>query len=199
MDARVILFSNYECLTSHYSYGYGEHYEYDGILKQIIDILYLNPRKLRFLMNTRWGVNIKSHFPNLSYRDGKEFVTYLSFIEELENNMGYSLLNFFGEIIEDTNPENRININSIKKIIIPKGAKCGLLDHFNGGGSIWDMVLLKDMSLNLGEPFNRFQTKYDTFELVNDQNCNYGYSAHSIACPTNEFWENEFSIIESKN
>jgi len=183
--SRVICFSNFDGLPSHWNYNYGE-YTYDNIIKQIIDLLYLNPAKVKKeMLSHNW--NPEGKWPNYHWRNGKEYVTYDSLIQELENNSGFSLLNFFGVLdIADLNGE-------VKQIVMPKGTHIGLLDQMCGGGSVWDMRLLRDMTIDLTKPYAE-KCKYNTFELVYDGLSGYGYGADNIAGMTGEFWNFEFIL-----
>ena len=145
-----MVFSNYDCLNSHWCHDYGNDYTYDGMLKSIIDFLYLNPAKVKKAMIER-GWEITGKWSNLKYRDGKEYVEYSDFIQELENNVGCSLINFFG-VIDLT---EFLEIPEPKKILISKGTPVGLLDNSSGSGSVWEMKLKRDMTIRLDKPYVR--------------------------------------------
>lgn len=189
INVRVIAFSNYDCLNSHYLHNYGSFYTYNNVLKQIIDILYLNPALVKkSFRNAGWDVH--GNWPNYKWRNGKEYVKYDDLVQELENNTSCSLLNFTAKLdladLLDGKP---------KKIKIPKGNYCGLFSHFNGGGSILEMELQRDLIIDLTKPHGECK-QYDTFDLVYDDENDYGYSMEEVYGLTPEFWRKPITILE---
>ena len=181
---RIIMFTNYDCLPSHYMHDYGNGYTYDDYLKDIIDLFNLNPALVKKeMLAHNWDV--KGSWPNKKNRNGKEYVKYSDFIIELENNLGCSLINFFGT----TDLDDFLNNQNIKEITITKGSYAGLLDHSQGGGSVWEMKILRDLTIKLDVPYTKDKCKYNTFELVTDEDNGYGYGANEIAGVSSDFWK----------
>jgi len=104
----------------------------------------------------------------LKRRNGKELVSYKSFSEEIiESCTAANLLTFMGRIdVSDIN-------GPIKKIIIPKGNRCGLFSTMYGGGSQMEMELLRDFEIDLNQIG---ETKYDRMSLMHDATNKYSIS-----------------------
>ncbi len=73
INVRIPLYSNYDCINSHYfegGYAYKESYFGD-----MVDVLNLNPAKVKKMLLEN-DVKCYGSFPNYKHRDGKEFVSY---------------------------------------------------------------------------------------------------------------------------
>ena len=136
---RIPLYSNYDCINSHYfedSYSYKETYFGD-----MVDVLNLNPAKVKKMLLEN-NVKVYGSFPNCKNRDGKEYVSYSDFWQELENSScGANLLVFTGLLNVNSLLESNFDI---KEVTIPKGNNCGIFSDFQGGGSVLSMELLRD-------------------------------------------------------
>lgn len=123
LRARAILFTNEDLLTPFPEVA-RRGVQYEGYFKQIIDTLYLNPAKVKRMFEQK-EIKVSGRWTNLPYREGKEAVSYESFIEELEEQTGYALLVFMGMY-----PLQDIYDHKFQKynyLIIPKGNRCGFL------------------------------------------------------------------------
>lgn len=161
---RVAMNSNYDCINSH---AFEAVYEYKGYFRAMIDQLNLNPKKvMRYLKKKR----IKTHgsFRNKRRRNGKEYVSYEDFIQEIDNSSApANLLVFIGMVdISDFEKGKAV------KVTIPKGNSCGLFSDSYGGGSLIEMKLLRDKKIDLTKPYAK--SKYDTYSLLYDKGDN-GY------------------------
>lgn len=187
IQVRIPLYSNYDCINSHYfegGYSYKESYFGD-----MVDVLNLNPAKVKKMLLDK-DVKVYGSFPNYKHRDGKEYVSYSDFWQELENSScGANLLVFTGllsiQSLLDSNFE-------IKEITVPKGNYCGLFSSTYGGGSILEMELLRDFTVKLDVPRKKNLTKYDSFSLLIDET--NGYSINEVYGMSNSFWRNEITI-----
>jgi len=185
VSVRVVMKSNYDCINSHYfetSGGSGGYSYKESYFGAMVDILNLNPAKVKQLLLEK---NLKAigSFPNLKYRDGKEYVSYAEFWQELENNScGAGELVFVGKVgLEDF-------VDGIPTtLVIPKGNNCGIFSSYQGGGSVIEMELLRDFKVKLDKTR---KTIYDKFELVHDTG---KYSIDNVYGVTTKFWGNEIS------
>jgi len=187
---RVTLYSNYDCINSHHfeSYSCGGYTYKDSYFGDVVDVLNLNPRRVKELLN-KHGVNAIGNFPNYKWRDGKEYISYEHFFQELENSCcGANNLVFIGTIDLE---QAYINDFNITKITIPAGNTCGFYSSFQGGGSTLEAKLLRPMTIELGKP-RKNRTEYDCLKLVLDSDD--GYSIDDCYGLTKSFWGGELII-----
>jgi hypothetical protein len=79
------------------------------------------------------------------------------------------------------------------QIVIPKGNSCGLFNYWNGGGSMLEMTLKRDLVLPLRLPR---KTEYDSFELfVDERNCNTGYCIDEVYGMITGAWGKEIRLV----
>lgn len=187
IQVRVPLYSNYDCINSHYfegGYSYKESYFGD-----MVDVLNLNPAKVKKMLLEN-DVEVYGAFPNYKHREGKELVSYEKFWQELENSScGANLLVFVGKVdIQDLIDNNF----ELKEITVPKGNKCGLFSDFQGGGSVIEMELLRDFKIKLDVPRKKNLTKYDSFSLLIDET--NGYSINEVYGVSSEFFGNNLTV-----
>ncbi len=183
---RVQLHSNYDCINSYWlesqgGYGYEETYFGD-----MVDALKLNPAKVKKVLLSK-GEKVYGRFPNKKYREGKELVTYEDFYQELENtSCGANLLVFTAKIKATDLLKADFKIN---KIIIPKGNYCGIFSPFQGGGSVLEMTLLKDVAIKL------YAAEYDYFSIMIDYpRSSHGYSITEVYGMCKSFFRNYLKI-----
>jgi hypothetical protein len=184
---RIPLYSNFDCINSHYfegGYAYKESY-----FGAMVDVLNLNPAKVKKLLVEN-DVKVYGSFPNYKHREGKELVSYADFWQELENSScGANLLVFIAKV----NIQDLIDNNfELKEITIPKGNRCGLFSDFQGGGSVLEMELQRDFKVKLDVPRKKNLTKYDSFSLLIDET--NGYSINEVYGVSSEFFGNEIVI-----
>lgn len=182
ISVRVEMLSNYDCINSHYferGYSYIESYFGD-----MVDVLNLNPAKVKQILIEN-NVDTYGRFPNKSYRNGKEFVTYEDFYRELENSCSpANLLTFVGKL----SGSDLYDFDG-KKIVIPKGNDCGLFSSFCGGGSTIEMELQKEFVINLKKRTRNGRG----FRLLIDKAS--GYSIESVYGPSSKFWGSNVAVV----
>ena len=186
MRARATLHTNYDCLLDNWSLG--NTYSYSEYFKDIIDVLYLNPAEVKKTFIKK-GINVEGSFPNLAYRNGKEAVSYDDFAQELLNQCCYGLLTFAGMLPLDDICEN--HFGKITHITIPKDNYCGMFSDWNGGGSLMEMKLLRDLKVPVS--WAR-KTKYDSFDLsVDEPKCD-GYCIDEVYGLVSSFWNKPLQL-----
>lgn len=186
INVRVEMLSNYDCINSHHfeTYG-GGGYEYqDSYFGDMVDALNLNPKKVKQMLIEK-GIETFGSWRNKPYRDGKEYVSYEDFWQELENSCcGANLLTFMGTI-DLTDYLNRDK--EVVKVTVPKGNFCGLYSSFQGGGSVLEMELKKDFTVKL-------DTKnYFGYRMELDEN-SFGYSISDVYGMSQSGWGKSLTI-----
>jgi len=190
IPVRVTMYSNYDCINSHWfeTSGNGGYSYKESYFGAMVDALKLNPKKVKELLKSK-EVNTFGVFPNLKYREGKELVSYEDFWQELENSScGANLLTFVGTI----DVSSILDFEKLFKIRIPKGNNCGLFSSFQGGGSVIEMKLKHDLTIDLSKSG---KTKYDTFGIEIDCKGNGGYSINEVYGVTSHFWGNDIEFL----
>ncbi|MDH6310900.1 hypothetical protein M2451_004061 [Dysgonomonas sp. PFB1-18] len=188
LRSRAILYTNYDCLP--HNYDMGNTYCYDEYFKDIIDVLCLNPKKVKETFNKK-GINTIGRWPDKRSRNGNEAVSYADLTDEILNQSCYGLLTFMGLLPIKSLYEN--NFEEYKSIVIPKGNNCGMFNDWNGGGSLMEMELLRDLYVPV-----RFsgKTEYDRFEMcVDERGCNNGYCIDEVYGLIRSAWGKEFQLI----
>lgn len=182
INVRVTMFSNYDCFCSHWlesQYGYSYKSSYFG---DMVNVLYLNPRKVKELLLEN-GQKVVGEWPNLKYREGKEFVSYSDFWTEIENNSCPSNLCFLAQI----GPKH-IGSEPVS-YTIPKGNTAGIFSSFQGGGSLLEMTLLRPLTF-------KPSTKYPYLEIRTDEG--NGYSVKEVFGCDNSIFDGDL-IFTPKN
>ena len=124
-----------------FSYSNGE-----SAIGKAIDQLQLNPIKVTDELQ-KLGVPFKADFPNLSERNGNEYVSYTSFANEVKGlSPELGNLMFLAKIDLVDMFENDFLVHSIT---IPKGNKCGFQN------SPFEMTLDKDLTVELYKSIER--------------------------------------------
>jgi hypothetical protein len=157
IPVRIEILSNYDCINSHWLESQGGFSYESSYFGDMVDALWLNPKRVKQIL-AEHGENVCGRFPDRKYRDGREFVSYERFYTELINSTcGANLLTFTATINPTKLYESGFNL---AKLTIPKGNECGLFSSAYGGGSIIEMKLLRDMTIDLT------RTKYPQFRLA---------------------------------
>lgn len=186
--ARVTLYTNYDCLP--HNYDMGNTYSYDGYVKDIIDVLCLNPAKVKQAFNEK-GIGTTGRWPDKKNRNGKEAVRYEALSDELLNQCCYGLLTFMG--LMPLAEMYSHNFAEYKTIIVPKGNNCGMFNDWNGGGSLMEMELLRDLYIPAEFPQ---KTEYDRSEIcVDEPGCGHGYCIDEVYGLIPSVWGNEIKLI----
>jgi len=183
VKVRIEMHSNYDCINSHRfdsSGGYAYEESYFGAM---VDALNLKVKKLLL----SHGIKTSGSFPSKAYRNGKEWVSYDAFFQELENSCcGANLLVFVGRISALELYDRDFKVN---RITIPKGNCCGLFSSCYGGGSLIEMILRQDVILQL----NAGQYDYCTMELEYLRR-DGSYSIDETYGVTNKFWGKTITV-----
>lgn len=111
----------------------------------MIDQLNLNPSKVEELLHVE-GAKTVGVFPDISARDGQEFVRYDQFVQELVKNPDLGLLVFLTKVdLKDLVDKDF----DVQEVVVPKGNRCGLFFSGIGSGSILGMELQRDIKLDV--------------------------------------------------
>lgn len=186
--ARATLYTNYDCFP--HNYDMRNTYYYDEYLKDIIDVLCLNPAKVKKAFNKK-GINTTGRWPDKPGRNGKEAVRYEALADELLNQSCYGLLTFMGMMpLEDLYAHH---FAEYKTIIVPKGNNCGMFSSWNGGGSLMEMELLRDLHIPVVFPR---KTTYDCCKAcVDEPRCGNGYCINEVYGLMLSAWGKELGFV----
>lgn len=185
---RATLFTNYDCFP--HNYDMNNTYYYDEYFKDMVDLLCLNPAKVKQVFNQK-GIQTIGRWPNKPKRNGKEAVRYEDLADEMLNQCCYCLLTFMGLMPLTDLYQN--NFGEYKTIIIPKGNNCGMFNSWNGGGSLMEMELLRDLYIPV--EFTR-KTEYDRCEICVDKpRCGNGYCINEVYGLVSSAWGKEIKLI----
>lgn len=143
--AYIDMTSSFDCVNSYElesENGFSYNKSYFG---DMIDQLNLNPSKVEKLLHAE-GAKTVGAFPDISARDGQEFVRYDQFVEELVNNPDLGLLVFLTKVdLKDLVDKDF----DVQEVVVPKGNRCGLFFSGIGSGSILGMELQRDVKLDM--------------------------------------------------
>ncbi len=185
---RAMLYTNYDCFP--HNYDMGNTYYYDEYFKDMVDVLCLNPTKVKQVFNQK-GIHTTGRWPDKPKRNDNEAVRYEDLADEMLNQCCYCLLTFMGLIPLTDLYKN--NFGEYKKIMIPKGNNCGMFNNWNGGGSLMEMELLRDLYIPVEFPR---KTQYDRCELcVDEPRCGNGYCINEVYGLMSSAWGKEIKLI----
>lgn len=185
---RATLFTNYDCFP--HNYDMNNTYYYNEYFKDMVDLLCLNPAKVKQVFNQK-GINTIGRWPDKPKRNGNEAVRYEDLADEMLNQCCYCLLTFMGLMPLTDLYQN--NFGEYKTIIIPKGNNCGMFNSWNGGGSLMEMELLRDLYVPV--KFTR-KTEYDRCEIcVDEPRCGNGYCINEVYGLMSSAWGKEIKLI----
>lgn len=143
--AYIDMTSSFDCVNSYElesENGFSYNKSYFG---DMIDQLNLNPSKVEKLLHAE-GAKTVGVFPDISARDGQEFVRYDQFVEELVNNPDLGLLVFLTKVDLKELVDKDFDV---QEVVVPKGNRCGLFFSGVGSGSILGMELQRDIKLDV--------------------------------------------------
>lgn len=166
--AYIDMTSSFDCVNSYElesENGFSYNKSYFG---DMIDQLNLNPSKVEKLLHAE-GAKTVGDFPDITARDGQEFVRYDQFVEELVNNPDLGLLVFLTKV----DLKELVDMDfDVQEVVVPKGNRCGLFFSGIGSGSILGMELQKDIKLDV-----RHEEEGRRMWLtLDDKNVKRGYS-----------------------
>lgn len=189
-NCRIMMYSNYDCINSNWFVTSGGGYRYiQTYFGAIVDLLNLNPAKIKAAFMEA-GIPIAGSFPNKKNRDGKEYVKYDQFAREMENNSCTGLFTIVCQVdLSDVLKHGGMP----KKFIIPKGNTCGIFSSWEGGGSMIDCELIRDMEIDLSKRHG--STEHDTLALIPDTK-EHGYTMkNDVYGVTDDFFGNEITFV----
>lgn len=161
---RITLFSDWDCWVP--PYDAGGLYAHSNYLTTAMSILRLNPAKVKEVCSS-WTI-CRGKWPNYSFRNGKEVVSYEGFSRILRESWNYGLLTFCGML---NMSELWDNISNLDNLVISKGTVVTMFNYSSGGGSLDDCETIRDIS------FGQLRTKTGRVELeVDERGCCRGYS-----------------------
>jgi hypothetical protein len=190
IPVRVELFSNYDCINSHWLESQGGFSYEESYFGDMVDALCLNPRKVKQTL-VSYGEKVCGRFPDRRSRNGKEYVSYEQFYEELINSTcGANLLTFTATL--NTTKLYELGFN-LSKFTIPKGNKCGLFSSTYGGGSLLEMELRHDITIDLTrKDYPYFRLEIETIEK------RYSYSIGEVYGADSSIYGNPIRIIPTR-
>lgn len=188
VQIRITMYSNYDCINSHWFEGQGGYTYKESYFGAMIDALNLNPWKVRQMLYNK-NVKVYGKWNDRKDRNGKEYVSYEHFWTEMQNSScGANNLVF----VATADLNDFVNLDKstseIAKVTIPKGNNCGLFSSTYGGGSVIEMELLKDFTVDLTK---HGATKYDCYGIEVDSGT---YSINGVYGVTNSFWGSNLSL-----
>jgi len=179
-NLRITMYANTDCMNSFWFESQGG-FSYDSYLGDCIDVLQLNPASVKKLLVEK-GYKVYGAWPNKPRRN--PYVNLNDFWIELENiccpAVNLTLLYQMGqyELLKD----------GLKgKIILSEGHRVGFYSSWQGGGSPFDMKLIRPMTIDLDKPWGK--TKYDHFGMKVDEE-NNDYSIKSCYGVYDSFFSN---------
>ena len=191
IPVRVEMLSNYDCINSIRIETQGGFSYMKSYFGDMIDALHLNPAKVKKTLMDK-GYNVYGKFPNKKCRNGKEQVSYEDFCQELEESCcGANLLTYIGLV----NLRDLYDADfKIKELIIPKGNTCGMFSSMYGGGSLIEMELKSDVSIQL----DKAHKKRYSFRLRLDyERSRYEYSIKDVYGVYDTFFGKKINIVAS--
>lgn len=183
----VVLYSNYDVINSHYFETEYDGYSYEkSYFGAVVDALNLNPAKVKQLFLDK-DVEMSGEWPDLKERDGKELVKYEEFFEEDVNRSASACqMMMLGKL----DLSGFVDGNGVKSIVIPKGNPVGYYSSSEGGGSLFDMTLSTDVTIDLTKTG---KTKYDRWDL--EAAGSGKYSIASVYGVDSDFFKSPIKIV----
>lgn len=174
---RLTLYSNFDCINSHWFETSGGGYSYEeSYFGDVVDFLRLNPQALKRKL-VEYDIPTIGRWPSRNSR--KPQVDLDEFVTEMVNSCsGANLFVVLGRVFLD----EFIKCSNPSSVTFPHGANCGFFSSFQGGGSTLECRLKPGATVKLGQWGG---TKYDNVQLVPDSE---GYSVQQVfGCDTSIF------------
>lgn len=190
VNCRVELYSNYDCINSNWFEQSAGGYTYeDSYFGAIVDALNLNPIKVKEIFEER-GMKMPGEYPDKPERNGQEYVDYKAFAIEMENDScGAGLLCIVCKVdLSDVIEHGGMPT----KFIIPKGNNVGIYSSMQGGGSMIECPLIRDMVVDTKA---RGETEYDHLSLIPDTK-EHGYTIDDAYGVHSDFFGDEIKFIK---
>lgn len=180
IPVRIEMLSNYDCINSHWLESQGGYVYPDSYFGDMVDALNLNPAKVKRLLAEK-GIAVYGRCHYRKSRDGKELVSYEDFHRELVNSCGgANLLTYIGKINIKELYESDF---SVAKVTIPKDNYCGIFSSMYGGGSVLDMKLRSDVTIEL-----KIEDYHGHRLLIDNPHKKYDYSIGHVYGVSDSFF-----------
>ena len=158
-NLRITMYANTDCMNSFWFESQGS-FSYDSYLGDCIDILQLNPQAVKKLLVSK-GYKVYGKWPS---KKRIPYVKLEDFWIELENQT-CPAVNLTILYQED---QHQLLTDGLKgKVVIPAGHRVGFYSSWQGGGSCFDMELVRPMTIDLDKPWGK--TKYDHWGMKLDE------------------------------
>lgn len=190
IPVRIELLSNYDCINSHWLESQGGYVYPDSYFGDMVNALNLNPAKVKRLLAEK-GIQVHGRCPDNRSRNGKELVSYEDFRLELVNSCcGANQLTFIGKVNAMELYETGFDI---AKVTIPKDNCCGIFSSVFGGGSMLEMKLRQDVTIELKTE------NYQGYRLVIDApHKNYDFSIRQVYGVCDSFFGDTVKLIPAQ-
>ena len=188
IPVRIEMLSNYDCINSHWLESQGGYVYPDSYFGDMVDALNLNPAKVKRLLAEK-GIQVHGRCPDKKSRNGNELVSYGDFHQELVNSCcGANLLTYIGKVNVMELYESGFDI---AKVTIPKDNCCGIFSSVFGGGSVLEMKLLRDVTIELKTE------NYHGYRIVIDApHKDYDFSIRQVYGVCDSFFGNTVKLIQ---
>lgn len=187
VPVRIPLYSNYDCINSHY-FESQSPYEVNSYFGDVVKVMKLNPAE------------IKNHFSEKGIVFGKGWRNkktnpYVK-VEDLwieEENRSCPACLFVMVGMMDGYTMLTTNWKEEVKLKIPKGNYCGFYSNWQGGGSVIEAPLLRDMEITINKPMDK--SEYLKFGLDIDVRGGNGYSIDEVYGVTEKFYGDKIQVL----
>lgn len=190
LNIRLELFSNYDCINSHWLESDGGYQYEESYFGDAIDQLKLDPWKVKVMLVER-GVKVHGDWPHR--KDDDRLIEYKAFWQEIENrSCGANLLTIVGKV-DGYDFLSNYN-NKIVSVTIPKGNNVGFFSSMQGGGSTIEAPLLRETKIELNKKLD--DSGYLKWGLFVDHG-SYSISGAYGVCSS--FWGQELKFERKDN
>ncbi|MCM1107949.1 MAG: hypothetical protein NC388_02705 [Clostridium sp.] len=189
----VEMLSNYDCINSHWLESRGGYVYPGSYFGDMVDALNLNPAKVKRSL-TEKGIRVYGRYPDRKSRNGRELVSYEDFHRELVNSgSGANMLTYLGKVNVKELYESGFNI---ARVVIPQGNRCGIFSSMYGGGSIMDMTLRHDATIDLKTGNGHSYCHRLKMDIPQKY---YGHSIRQVYGVRNSFFGDTLQLFTSNN
>jgi len=177
VKVNIVMLSNYDVLNS---WDAQEINTQDEIIKMICKNLGVSP----------WVVNKLGKGEDYAYK--QNYIDPKQLAYEFQNAITSTLFYFFGQMPLEELYTAQYNKS---KILMPRGTTCGLFNGWQGGGSVLEVELLRDMVIDLSKPYGT--PGYDEYRIQSDEVFEYTPNdVYGLSKDDMEFYSETFKIVE---
>lgn len=190
IPVRIEMLSNYDCINSHWLESQGGYVYPNSYFGDMVNALNLNPAKVKRILAEK-DIQVHGRCPDKRSRNGKELVSYEDFRLELVNSCcGTNQLTFIGKVNAMELYETGFDI---AKVTIPKDNCCGIFSSVFGSGSMLEMKLRQDVTIELKTE------NYQGYRLVIDApHKNYDFSIRQVYGVCDSFFGDTVKLIPAQ-